>query len=168
MMHEMEISPQNSVLESAEAAGKPQLPPPPSNLEHTEKGSLRSMWELLMQLRTLLPYLSSLVPLLDRGLSKIAPDLSEVRKGIAEVQSGSRDLGAQARNQALRLEQIEAQLTRLSDATEQNRRQGRDLADALHSLTGWVRGLAILSGLALVLLIFLTVAAALQLTHLGR
>ena len=118
-----------------------------------------------MQLRVLLPYLSSLVPLLDRGLSKIAPDLSEVRKGIGEMQAGSRDLAVQARNQMLRIEQIEVRLGRLAEAADESQRQGRDLAASLHTLTRWVRGLAILTGLLLVLLI---VVATLQLSHLGH
>src|SRR3984885_13004129 len=83
---------------------------PPLSLEKAEKGSHRSMWELLLQLRVLLPYLARLVPLLDRGLLKTSPDLSELTKGIAGIQDGSRDLEVQARNQALQLERIEQQM----------------------------------------------------------
>ncbi len=41
------------------------------------------MWELLLQLRVLLPYLARLVPLLDQGILKAGPDLTELTKGIA-------------------------------------------------------------------------------------
>ena len=68
------------------------------------------MWELLLQLRVLLPYIGQLVPLLDRGLGKASPELSELTKGIAVMQTSSRDLEVQARNQALQLERIEQQL----------------------------------------------------------
>lgn len=118
-----------------------------------------------MQLRVLLPYLSSLVPLLDRGLSKMAPDLSEVRKGMTEMQSGNRDLGVQIRNQTLRLEQIEVQMARLGEAAEQSQRQNRDLAASIHTLTQWVRVLAILTSVLLVLVI---VVAAFELSRLGH
>src|ERR1700722_14391450 len=86
---------------------------PPLSLEKAEKGSHRSMWELLLQLRVLLPYLARIVPLLDRGPLKAGPDVTELTKGIAEMQNGSRDLEVQARNQALQLERIEQQLARL-------------------------------------------------------
>jgi hypothetical protein len=163
MKHDNEIAPRDSVLESTEPADGLMVPEQP--LPHAEKGSLRSMWELLMQLRVLLPYLSSLVPLLDRGLSKIAPDLLEVRKGIGEMQTGSRDLGVQVRNQTLRLEQIEVQLGRFGETAQEIQRQSRDLAASVHTLTQWVRTLAILTGVLLVLLI---VVVALQLSHLGH
>ena len=81
-------------------------------LEKTQKGAPRSMWELLLQLRVLLPYLTRLLPLLDPGL-RSAPDLSELTKGLAGLQNGSRDLEVQARNQALQLERIEQQMSRL-------------------------------------------------------
>jgi hypothetical protein len=173
MNHENEMARGDSVLEVKEPAAELELPGRPlkhadqhaNQGEHAEKGSFRSMWELLMQLRVLLPYLSSLVPLLDRGLSKIAPDLSEVRKGIGEMQAGSRDLGIQARNQMLRIEQIEVRLGRLAEAADESQRQGRDLAASLLTLTRWVRALAILTGLLFVLLI---VVATLQLSHLGH
>ena len=83
------------------------------SLEKIEKGSSRSMWELLLQMRVLLPYLSRLLPLLDGGLLKSAPDLSEVHKGMADMQNGSRELEVMARNHAIQLERIELQMTRL-------------------------------------------------------
>src|ERR1700691_6468344 len=86
---------------------------PSLSLEKAEKGSHRSMWELLLQLRVLLPYLARIVPLLDRGLLKGSPDNTELTKGIAEMQNSSRDLEVQARNQALQLERIEQQIARL-------------------------------------------------------
>jgi hypothetical protein len=165
MNHDNKIAtaPRDSILESTEPAAELLVPEKP--LQHPEKGSLRSMWELLMQLRVLLPYLSSLVPLLDRGLSKMAPDLSEVRKGMTEMQSGNRDLGVQIRNQTLRLEQIEVQMARLGEAAEQSQRQNRDLAASIHTLTQWVRVLAILTSVLLVLVI---VVAAFELSRLGH
>jgi hypothetical protein len=55
---------------------------PSLSLEKAEKGSHRSMWELLLQLRVVLPYLARLVPLLDRGILKPGPDLTEFNKGF--------------------------------------------------------------------------------------
>src|ERR1700723_1487384 len=58
---------------------------PPLSLEKAEKGSHRSMWELLLQLRVLLPYLARIVPLLDRGLLKGSSESAELSKGIIEM-----------------------------------------------------------------------------------
>lgn len=129
----------------------------PLATEHTEKGSLRSMWELLMQLRVLLPYLTRLVPLLDRGLLKAAPDLTEFRKDLQSVQAGSREMGTQVRNQALQLERMEELLLRLREMGERNQKDAGELSRRLDSLTGWVRALAILTALIFVALIVLAV-----------
>ncbi|MGC2401275.1 MAG: hypothetical protein WA510_15885, partial [Acidobacteriaceae bacterium] len=93
----------------------------PLTLEKAEKGSHRSMWELLLQLRVLLPYLARLVPLieplLDRATAK-QPDLPDISGSITALQTGNRDLEVQARNQALQLERIEQELGRLRLAQE--------------------------------------------------
>src|ERR1700755_2953512 len=86
---------------------------PPLSLEKAGKGSHRSMWELLLQLRVLLPYLARLAPLLDRGILKPGPDVTELNKGVATMQTSTRDLEVQARNQALHLERIEQQMGQL-------------------------------------------------------
>ena len=112
-------------------------------LEKAEKGSHRSMWELLLQLRVLLPYLARLVPLLDRGLLKAGPDLSEVTKGIAGIQDGSRDLEVQARNQALQLERIEQQMGRLRVVHENSIEDSRRLQTEIRSLRRWMMAMAI-------------------------
>jgi hypothetical protein len=117
--------------------------PPPLSLEKAEKGSHRSMWELLLQLRVLLPYLARLVPLLDRALVKTAPDLSELTKGIAGIQDGSRDLEVQARNQALQLERIEQQMGRLRVVHENGIEESRRLYADIRSLRRWILAMAI-------------------------
>jgi hypothetical protein len=116
---------------------------PPLSLEKAEKGSHRSMWELLLQLRVLLPYLARLVPLLDRGLLKPSADLSELTKGIAGIQDGSRDLEVQARNQALQLERIEQQMGRLRVVHENSIEDSRRLHADIHSLRRWMLAMAI-------------------------
>jgi hypothetical protein len=116
---------------------------PPLSLEKAEKGAHRSMWELLLQLRVLLPYLARLVPLLDRGLLKTSPDLSELTKGIAGIQDGSRDLEVQARNQALQLERIEQQMGRLRVVHENSIEDSRRLHADIHSLRRWMLAMAI-------------------------
>jgi hypothetical protein len=116
--------------------------PPAEPLEKTEKGSSRSMWELLLQLRVLLPYLARLVPLLDRGF-RSAPDLSEITKVIAEIQTGGRDLEVQARNQALQLERIEQQMSRLRVVHENSIEESRRLLAEVSSLRHWMLGTAI-------------------------
>jgi hypothetical protein len=116
---------------------------PPLSLEKAEKGSHRSMWELLLQLRVLLPYLARLVPLLDRALIKPAPDLSELTKGLAGIQNGSRDLEVQARNQALQLERIEQQMGRLRVVHENSIEESRRLYADIRSLRRWILAMAI-------------------------
>jgi len=117
---------------------------PPLALEKTKKGSSRSMWELLLQLRVLLPYLTRLLPLLDPGL-KPAPDLSEITKGIAQLQTGGRDLEVQARNQALQLERIEQQMSRLRVVHENSIEESRRLITEVRSLRRWMVGAAIVT-----------------------
>lgn len=108
-----------------------------------EKGSNRSMWELLLQMRVLLPYLARLAPLLDRGLLKAAPDLADLRAGMVEMQTGSRDLEVQARNQALQLERIEQQMARLRVVHENSIEETRSLAAGMKSLRRWMLTFAI-------------------------
>ncbi len=138
-----------------------EAPLPPLSLEKAEKGSHRSMWELLLQLRVLVPYLVRLVPLLDRGLLKGSPDLTELTKGIAEMQNGSRDLEVQARNQALQLERIEQQLSRLRVAQENEMEDSRRLSSEVRSLRSILFAMAILLVVLLLvvvgLLIFLVI-----------
>ena len=100
------------------------------------------MWELLLQLRVLLPYLTRLLPLLDPGL-RSAPDLSELTKGLAGLQNGSRDLEVQARNQALQLERIEQQMSRLRVVHENSIEESRTLLAEVRSLRNWMLGTAI-------------------------
>ncbi len=115
----------------------PDTPPeatvPSLSLEKAEKGPKTSMWELLLQLRVLLPYLARLVPLLDRGTGRSTPDLTELTRGIAEMQTGSRDLEVQARNQALQLERIEQQMARLRVVHENSIEESRALTAELRS-----------------------------------
>ena len=112
-------------------------------LEKTQKGAPRSMWELLLQLRVLLPYLTRLLPLLDPGL-RSTPDLGELTKGIAGLQNGSRDLEVQARNQALQLERIEQQMSRLRVVHENSIEESRKLLEEVRSLRSWMLGIAII------------------------
>jgi hypothetical protein len=117
---------------------------PPLALEKAEKGSHRSMWELLLQLRVLLPYLARIVPLLDRGPLKGGPDITELTKGIAEMQNGSRDLEVQARNQALQLERIEQQIARLRVLHENGLEETQRQSSEIRSLRSWLFAMAIL------------------------
>jgi hypothetical protein len=135
---------------------KKRLPDPASegaapslSLEKAEKGSKISMWELLLQMRALLPYLVRLVPLLDRGMVRSGPDVTELTKGIAEMQTGHRDLEVQARNQALQLERIEQQIARLRVVHENSIEESRTLATELRSFR---RSLLIIATVVVVLL----------------
>jgi hypothetical protein len=134
---------------------------PALSLEKAEKGSHRSMWELLLQLRVLLPYLVRIVPLLDRGLLKSSSDNTELTKGIAEMQNSSRDLEAQARNQALQLERIEQQIARLRVVQENDLEDSRRLSSEIRSLRSLLFAMAILLVVLLLvcvgLLIFLVI-----------
>jgi hypothetical protein len=106
----------------------------PLSLEKVEKGSHRSMWEILLQLRVVLPYLARLAPLLDRGILKAGPDLTELHKGFATMQTSTRDLEVQARNQALQLERIEQQMERLRVVQENGMEESRKLVSEISAL----------------------------------
>jgi hypothetical protein len=129
---------------------------PSTSLEKAEKGSHRPMWELLLEMRVLLPYLARLVPLLDRGLSKASPDLTDLRAGIVEMQTGSSDLEVQARNQALQLERIEQQMARLRVVHENSIEETRKLATDMKSL----RRLVLTFASVIVLLLLASVGMA--------
>lgn len=105
------------------------------------------MWELLLQLRVLLPYLARLVPLLDRGLDrgllKPPSDSREVSKGITEMRTGQRDLEVQARNQALQLERIEQQMGRLRVVHENSIEESRKLFADLQTLRRWLVAMSV-------------------------
>src|ERR1700743_2581305 len=94
-------------------------------LEKTGEGS-HSMWEILLQLRVLLPYLARvgplLEPLLDRAVPK--PDTGLSQK-LTAIQTSSRHLEGQARNQSVQLERIEQQLAPLRSALETNAETNR-------------------------------------------
>jgi hypothetical protein len=107
---------------------------PSLSLEKAEKGSHRSMWELLLQLRVVLPYLARLVPLLDRGLLRSGPDMTEVTRGVATMQTSTRDLEVQARNQALHLERIEQQVGQLRAVHENSIEETRKLVAEISAL----------------------------------
>jgi hypothetical protein len=123
---------------------------PPLSLEKAGKGSHRSMWELLLQLRVLLPYLARLVPLLDPKATNRSEDLSEINTRMAALQTGSRDLEVQARNQALQLERIEQQLGRLRVVHENSIGESRILSAEVRKLRRW---LMVMAGVMVVLLL---------------
>jgi hypothetical protein len=106
----------------------------PLSLEKAEKGSHRSMWELLLQLRVLLPYLARLVPLLDHGIFKAGPDVNELSRGVATMQTSTRDLEVQARNQALHLERMEQQMGQLRVVQESSIEETRKLVAEISAL----------------------------------
>ena len=112
----------------------PEATLPPLSLEKAEKGSHRSMWELLLQLRVLLPYLARLVPLLDRGILKTGPDVTELTRGVVTMQTSTRDLEVQARNQALQLERIEQQMGRFQVVQENSVEESRKLVAEISAL----------------------------------
>jgi hypothetical protein len=123
---------------------------PPLSLEKPGKGSHRSMWELLLQLRVLLPYLARLVPLLDPKASTRGEDLSEITTRMVALQTGSRDLEVQARNQALQLERMEQQMGRLRVVHESSIEENRILSAEVRSLRRW---LMVMAGVMVVLLL---------------
>lgn len=119
---------------------------------NVEKG-LGSMWELLAQLRTVLPYLTRLIPLLDKGLLH-APDLSELRGGVKQAEQASRDAAG-------RLDQIEAtieaQRAESAEAATAGRKQINQLEASVAALGSRLRLLTVLAALELALLIVLIV-----------
>jgi chromosome segregation ATPase len=133
--------------------------------EQAGKGSLRSMWELLMQLRVLLPYLVRLVPLLDRGLLKAAPDLSEVRQGLSEVSAENKRLGSLLEEHSQKLGKVEEHLLQLNARGEENRKQIERLSEQMQSFSIWLKGLAALTALGFALLVAILVLQILHLHH---
>jgi hypothetical protein len=125
-------------------------------LKKAEKGSKPSMWEVLLQLRVLLPYVSRLLPLLDGGLSggggKPVLELTELHKSLVEMQTGNRELEVKTRNHAVQLERIEQQMTRLRAVHENSLEESRLFFADMRSLRRWV----ISMGIVLLLLVLVT------------
>jgi predicted nucleic acid-binding Zn-ribbon protein len=120
------------------------------------------MWEILLQLRVLLPYLTRIVPLIEPFLDRSGqkPELTALSDNLTAIQTSSRDLEVQARNQALQLERLEQQLSRLRTAleanSEENRTLARELRESRKRLTILASfGLALLLGVAAMVLILL-------------
>ena len=95
------------------------------------------MWELLLQLRVLLPYLSHLAPLLERS-SKGSPELSQMARGMAAIQAGSREIETLTRNQTLQLERIEERLTHLQVAHQQVAEESRVFFTEMQAFRRWI------------------------------
>jgi hypothetical protein len=112
-------------------------------LEKPEKG--RSMWELLMQMRVLLPYLARLLPLLDGGAAKPSTDIRALQQSVNEMQTGNRNLEVQARNQALQMERMEAQMAGLRTAHENAAEETRKVYDEIRTLRRLLLGMGILT-----------------------
>lgn len=127
--------------ESTELTSAPGL-----SIEKAEKGSHRSMWELLLQLRVLLPYLSHLAPLLERT-SKGSNELVELSRGVAIIQSGSRDLETLTRNQTLQLERMEEQLARLEAAHQNSLEESRIFFAEMRGFRLWIIRIALVTAL---------------------
>jgi hypothetical protein len=102
----------------------------------------------------LLPYLARLAPLLDKGLTKTSPELNELHRSLTEMQTGNRELEVQARNQALQMERIEAQMARLRVAHENAAEESGRLYDEMRAL----RRSLIVMGMLIIVLLLITVA----------
>lgn len=111
------------------------------------------MWELLNQLRIVLPYLTRLVPLLDKGLLH-APDLTELRGDIKQTQLAGRDAADRLGQIDAR---IEAQSVILRETAEANQKQLKQLASSIRSLQRLMTGILALLLLALAILVALLV-----------
>jgi hypothetical protein len=133
-------------------------------LEKTGKGS-HSMWEILLQLRVLLPYLARVVPLLEPLLDRAVPKPDTgLSQNLTAIQTSSRDIEVQARNQALQLERIEQQLATLRSALETNAEANRTLAAELQKARGRVTLFAVI---ILVLLLSLAGMIGFLMAHSG-
>lgn len=136
-------------------ARKNNVPPPADTkspgvaLEKSEKG--RFMWELLMQLRVLLPYLGRLLPLLDGGTPKPSIDLRAFEQSVRELHTGNRDLEVQARNQALQMERIEAQMAQLRLAQQSAAQESGKVYQEIRTLRRLLLGMGILTIVLLLL-----------------
>jgi hypothetical protein len=128
-------------------------------LEAPKGGDRSSMWKALGQLKAVLPYLSRLLPLIDArflpllelvgaGHTHNAGVSKEIREGVAGLQTDQRELRTSVQNQALEIEQLEAQVTQLREAFEMKNLEHATLIEnvtALGRLVRWMgAGLAVL------------------------
>lgn len=120
---------------------------PPLALEE-RKDAGPSMWRVLLQLRTLLPYLTRILPLLERAVlgtnvlgnsSSAGGGTSRFDRGIEDLHAGHRDLMTQLKNQNNDLKQLQEQMTWLTRSLElETQRQG-EISENIASLKQLVR-----------------------------
>jgi hypothetical protein len=117
----------------------------------------------LSQFRSLLPYAAKLLPVLTGvvvGETAIQPrpDLSALNRHFGEMQTESRGLRSRMDGQGEQLEKMQQQMTQLATDLESGRREQQELAAALRSLRGLLKGFLFA---ILFLLVAVTVLSAL-------
>jgi hypothetical protein len=129
-----------------------------------------SMWKLLQQLRSVLPYLSRLLPLLDArllpllelvgvGHAQNAGLSKQVHEQLGAVHSGQQELRLVLQDQALEVKQLEEQVARLRDTAEKNELAQARLAQDVKSLRSLIQVAA--AALAILTVILIVMAGVL-------
>ena len=118
------------------------------------------MWQILLQLRVLLPYLSRLLPLLEGTLARsgtarsaINIDTSHFEQSLSVIESAHRDLGLQVQTQTSQIKHMQEQLTWLSTAVERDALKNDEIAIAVQTLARSLRIMLVVTSLLLLILI---------------
>jgi len=128
-----------------------------------------SMWKLLLQLRPFLPYLARIVPMLDVAVAPLqsAGLSSDVRKAVAQsmadsvakLESGQRELNTTVISaldrQETQLSQLEDQLIRLRQASENLAAAQSSLGEDLKSIARLLQIIAIGGAVLLIALLIM-------------
>lgn len=130
--------------------------------EAPKGGDRSSMGKALGQIKAALPYLSRLLPLIDArflpllelvgvGHTHNAGVSKEIREDVAGLQIDQRELRTSVQNQALEIEQLEAQVAQLREAFESKTLEHATLIENVATLGRLVRWMG--AGLAVLLVL---------------
>jgi hypothetical protein len=123
----------------------------------------------LSQLRSLLPYAAKLLPVLT-GIAVAEPivhrpDFSSLNRHFGEMQSENRGLRSQVEGQSEQIDRIQERLEHFGSSVETGRREQQEIATALRSLAGWLKGLLFAVLFLLVAVTAMSVLILLRMSH---
>jgi ribosomal protein S17E len=158
------------------ASDKKSAPQPPLAIQKSSGSDSGSMWKVLGQLKSVLPYLSRLLPLLDSrllplldmvgmGHAQSAGLSKEIREEIAGIQTSHREILSSAQEQSVEVKRLGDRIAQLQEDVHRSNFEHGKLVEEVKSLGQLLRIAGAVLG---VLLIVLILMAGFLLAHAVR
>ncbi|MFT4114227.1 hypothetical protein [Silvibacterium sp.] len=153
--------------ESFDLHADPQLGSHLAIEEAPEAQDPHALSKALHQLKAIVPFLTRLAPLLDARFLPLLEMLGlghgqqnqaanrELRDGVTGIQAGQKDLRVALHSQALEIQRLEDQVSRLRDAAEKTNLEHSELVEDVKSLSSVVRTIGAALAVLLVILILM-------------